>query len=101
MTAIRHDLATLESMIAPDVRAKLHDSAKSYEGVFLGQMMEVMMKDLDFNPMNEGASAADDTYKGMLAQELGKSLAGDAGIGLAQPIYRSLLEAQLAAQEGR
>ncbi len=93
-------IANLESKVDADTSARLKDSSKQYEAVFMSQMMQAMFKEIDMNPMNEGSSAAEDTYKGMMTNELGNAVSRTGpGIGLADPIYKSLLEAQIASQE--
>lgn len=95
-------IAGLESKVDLDTRTRLKDSAQQYEAVFMSQMMQAMFKEIDLNPMSEGSSAAEDTYKGMLTNELGSAVTkAGPGIGLADPIYKTLLEAQIASQEKR
>lgn len=93
-------IAGLEAKVAPETSKRLKNSAREYESVFMSQMMQAMFKEIDMNPMSDGSSAAEDTYKGMLTNELGSAVTrAGSGIGLADPIYKSLLEAQIASQE--
>lgn len=98
---IRPDFAALEAKVDPATRGKLQKSAREYEGVFMTQMMNIMFENVDFSPMAEGgSSAAADTYKGMLVNEYGKAMSEKgSGIGLADPIYGALLQAQINSQE--
>lgn len=93
-------IAAMEAKVAPDTRQKLQDSAKQYEAVFVTQMLNSMFENVDFSPMSEGSSAAEDTYKGMMMTEYGKSLSVKGpGIGLAPSLYSALLQRQIATQQ--
>lgn len=93
-------IASLEAKVAPETRQKLQASAKEYEAVFMTQMFSEMFKDVDLNPMSEGSSAAEDTYKGMLMTEYGKAMSVKGpGIGLAPSLYSALLQKQIASQQ--
>jgi Rod binding domain-containing protein len=96
------EIAALEAKVPQDIRQKLQHSAREYEGVFMTQMMNIMFQNIDLDPLSEGSSAASDTYKGMLVTEYGKAMSMQgSGIGLADPIYKSLLETQLRSQEAQ
>lgn len=71
-------------------------AAKDFEAVFLGQMIELMMKEVGKNPFSgESAfSAGEDIYHGMFAQELGKKVAAAGGIGVADHVKRQMLKYQ-------
>ena len=93
-------IAALEAKVDPATRQKLHNSAKEYESVFMTQMLNEMFKEVDFSPMSEGSSAAEDTYKGMLMTEYGKAMSVKGpGIGLAPSLYSALLQKQIASQQ--
>lgn len=95
-------IAALEAQVAPETQTKLRAAAKEYEAVFLSQMMNIMFQNVDFDPMGGGNSTATDTYKSMLTDQYGKAMAHNgAGIGLADPMYKSLLQTQIAAQEAK
>lgn len=94
-------IQALEHKVAPEIRNDLKNSSKEFEAVFMGQMLGTMFENVNFNPMSgDGNSAQSDTYKGMLVEQMGKSLANNSGIGLAEPVYKTLLEAQVNAQQG-
>lgn len=92
----------LEAQVAPNVRKDLKESSKEFEAVFMAQMLKPMFEEINFNPMSgDRNSSQSDTYKGMLVDQMGKSLADHSGIGLAEPVYKTLLEAQVSAQQGQ
>ncbi len=92
----------LETQVDPKIQNDLKKSSKEFEAVFMGQMLKPMFEEINFNPMSgDGNSAQSDTYKGMLVEQMGKSLANYSSIGLAEPVYRTLLEAQVSAQQGQ
>lgn len=95
----QNPIKALEAKVPAETQKKLLDSSKQYESVFMAEMFNIMFKDVDMNPMGSGSSAADDTYKGMLTQKYADAISQGPGIGIAQPIYKALLEAQIASQE--
>lgn len=97
---ISQSLAVMEAKVDPATRQKLQAAAKEYESVFVTQMLNSMFENVDFNPLSQGGSAAEDTYKGLMMTEYGKSLSVKGpGIGLAPSLYSALLEKQIAAQQ--
>jgi flagellar protein FlgJ len=68
-------------------------AAKDFEAVFLTQMMQSMFAGLgDEGPMGGGEAMG--TYRSMLADEYGKTIAASGGIGLADHVRRELIAAQ-------
>ena len=75
----------------PESKAQheLMKACKDFESVMLTQVFKQMRASVDSNdPLNQGA--ANKTYREMLDDEWGKSMAANGGIGLADAIYRQL-----------
>ena len=90
-------IQNLESQISPDVTKQLKSSSQDFESVFLTQVLNTMFEEVNFNPMG-GENSATRQYKAVLVEEMGNKLSEHSGIGLADHVYKSLLEAQIRAQ---
>jgi Rod binding domain-containing protein len=67
----------------------IKEKSIEFEAVFLGQMMvQVMNSSKSSSEFNGGF--AEDTWRSFLAQEYGKSIAENGGIGIAQSIEGAL-----------
>jgi flagellar protein FlgJ len=68
---------------------KLMKACREFESVMLGQVLKQMRATVQSSdPLNQGA--ANETFRGMLDDEMSKSMAHHGGIGLAESIYRQL-----------
>lgn len=68
---------------------KLMKACRDFESVMLGSVLKQMRATVQSSdPLNQGA--ANDTFRGMLDEEMSKSMATHGGIGLADSIYRQL-----------
>jgi Rod binding domain-containing protein len=77
-------------------QAAARQNAESFEATFLSSMFQQMFTETEGEgPMGAGAGAG--VWRSFLTDEFGKSLAKNGGIGLAEPVYRSLLAHQEAA----
>lgn len=76
-----------------DIRAKLKSAARDFEGVLIGQLTNVLFESA---PVSEtfGGGQAEETFRSMLGDEVGKSIARRGGIGLAPAILDQLLKLQ-------
>jgi len=71
-------------------------TAENFEAVFLGTMFQHMFTETDGEgPMGGGVGVG--VWRSFLTDEFSKSFAKNGGIGLAEPVYRSLLMYQEAA----
>lgn len=75
------------------VREKLKNAARDFEGVLIGQLTNVLLESV---PVNEsfGGGQAEETFRSMLGDEVGKSIARRGGIGLAPAVLDQLLKLQ-------
>lgn len=80
----------------PAARANLAEverAAQEFEGMFLAEMLKPMFEGLSSEgPF--GGGQAEETYRGLLVDEYGKSIAKSGGVGLADQIAREMLKLQ-------
>jgi Rod binding domain-containing protein len=77
-------------------QAAARGNAESFEATFLSSMFQQMFTETEGEgPMGGGAGAG--VWRSFLTDEFAKSFAKNGGIGLAEPVYRSLLMHQEAA----
>ena len=91
----------LEAATAPKARGQsLKDVAQEFESLFIQQLMTVMRNSLGEDGLFEGNSGQD-MYASMMDQALAQALSKDGGIGLADPILKSLEKMQGGTGEGK
>lgn len=71
-------------------------TARKFEAVLLGQFTSIMFEGIKHDGMF-GGGPAEGIYRNMLAQEYGKVLANSGGIGLADSVYREIINSQEAS----
>lgn len=74
---------------------KLKKAAQDFEAVFLNQVLSAMDATVDREDSLFGGGQAEKTFRGMLNEEISKSMAhrpGGSGIGLAEIIFRQSLQ---------
>jgi flagellar protein FlgJ len=76
--------------------AKLRKAAQDFEAMAIGQLLQPMFDTLDTGGGLFGGGAGERAWRPMLVQEMAKKIAAGGGFGLAEPIYRSMLQAQEA-----
>ena len=79
----------------PNVQAKARQTAEDFEAVFLNTMFQSMFTGIDGEgPF--GGGGATGVWRSFLTDEYAKSFAKKGGIGIADQVYRSLIERQAA-----
>ena len=73
--------------------AKAREAAESFESFFLGQFFEHMFAGIRTDGMF-GGGQGENVYRSMMMQEYGKAVAKGGGIGIADSVYRSILQIQ-------
>ena len=76
---------------------KLHKQAVELEGVFLNTLIKEMFSSIDTNEESFGGGFAEETWRGMQAEQVANSLAEQGGIGLADQLMSDLLRLQEAS----
>ncbi|HUL08921.1 MAG TPA: rod-binding protein [Candidatus Acidoferrum sp.] len=78
---------------AVDRNSPAYKAAVDFESVFLGQMVSQMYTGLDAQgPF--GGGFAEQTYRSLLYQELGRQMAASGGVGIADAVYAEMLKLQ-------
>ncbi len=85
--------------LPPDQAARLWKAAKDFEGMTLGELLAPMFETVDTSDSLFGGGSAEQMWRPMLVQEIGKQMAAHAGIGLAVPVFEAMLRAQEAKGE--
>jgi len=87
------------SELATPATARAWKAAQDFEAMALGQFLAPMFETVDTskNPLSGGTG--EQTWRGMLTQEMGKHMARHGGIGLAVPVFRQMLRMQEAATD--
>jgi Rod binding domain-containing protein len=75
---------------------KLYEACVEFEALFIKQMLSAMRKSVQKTGLLDGGMA-EDIFEDMLYDEYAKSMARNAGFGLADTVYLHLTTAQQAA----
>lgn len=75
---------------------RLHKQAVELEGVFLNTLMKEMFSSIDTSETSFGGGFAEETWRGMQAEQFASALAEKGGIGLADQLMSDLLRLQEA-----
>jgi flagellar protein FlgJ len=78
---------------AIDRNSPTYKAAQDFESVFLGQMVEQMYTGLEAKgPF--GGGFAEQTYRSLLNQEIGRQMSAGGGVGLADAVYAEMVKLQ-------
>jgi len=90
--------------LPPAQVAKLHQAAQDFEAMALSQLLAPMFNTVDTAKSMFGGGDAEATVKPLLIDAIAKHIAAHGGLGLAAPVFASMLrtqEAANAAAQGR
>ncbi|HEY7581019.1 MAG TPA: rod-binding protein [Acetobacteraceae bacterium] len=93
-TALQPAAGTLQ----PQQTARLWQAAREFEAMAIGQLLQPMFATVDARHAAFGGGAAEDTWRPMLVDAIGKQMAAHGGIGLAVPVFNAMLRAQEKAK---
>ncbi|HZP76393.1 MAG TPA: flagellar assembly peptidoglycan hydrolase FlgJ [Pseudolabrys sp.] len=97
VTATLAGMPKMPTKLSGDIKAKAHAIAQDFEAVFLNSMFQHMFTSIDGDgPF--GAGAKNGVWRSFLTDEYAKSFAQRGGIGIADQVYRSLIQQQEARQ---
>jgi len=86
---------------APDISAaqlaKMRQGAQDFEAMALGQLLAPMFDTVDTAHSAFGGGEAEATIKPLLIDAIAKHIAAHGGLGLAAPVFASMLRTQEAA----
>lgn len=78
---------------AIDRNSPAYKAAQDFESVFLGEMVAQMYTGLDAQgPF--GGGFAEQTYRSLLYQELGRQMSAGGGVGIADAVYAEMVRMQ-------
>ena len=86
--------------VPPAQVAKLHQAAQDFEAMALGALLRPMFDTVDLAHSMFGGGSAEATIQPMLVDALAKNIASHGGLGLAAPVFASMLRSQEAANRG-
>ncbi|MHC8509149.1 MAG: rod-binding protein [Rhodospirillales bacterium] len=75
--------------------AQMRKTAVDFESFYLGQMLQPMFSGIEASEPFNGGSAAK-IWKSMMVSEIGKEMAAQGGVGIADMVMRELIEMQEA-----
>ncbi len=87
--------------ISPQKMLQLRQQAEELEGIFLNTLVKEMFSSLGNEDDGMGGGFAQETWRGMQAEQMANSIARAGGIGLADSILPDLIAAQEAAQNNK
>ena len=74
--------------------AKAWKAAQDFEAMALGQLLAPMFNTVDTAHSVFGGGEAEATWRPMLVDAIGKQMAAQGGLGLAAPVFATMLRAQ-------
>lgn len=84
--------------LPPAQLARLRQAAKNFEAMALGQLLQPIFDTADMAKTAFGGGAAEEAVRPMLVDALARQIAARGGLGLAEPIFASMVRSQEAAQ---
>jgi Rod binding domain-containing protein len=85
------------SLSKPQI-ASLRGQAQDLEGVFLNTLVKEMFSGIKTDEKNFGGGFAEDTWRGMQAEQMSSEMSKSGGIGLADQVLGDLIQMQEANQ---
>ncbi len=74
-------------------RQTAREVAEQFEAVFLSQMLAPMFNTLPTDGLT-GGGHAEEIYRGMMVEEIGKQMSAQGGIGIADSVFREIIKLQ-------
>ena len=87
------------STLPPAQTAKIWQSARYFEAMAIGQLLQPMFDTVDVAHASFGGGNAEATWRPMMVDAIGKQMAAHGGIGLAVPVFNAMLQAQEQAKK--
>lgn len=95
-TALNTSQITAPQLVAPQKSAKSQkadQAAQDFEAVMISEMLKPMFETIEVDD-TFGGGKGEEVFRGMLVQEMGKSIAKQGGLGLADTVRAELLKTQ-------
>jgi Rod binding domain-containing protein len=100
MDPVARNAAPLPSAAKPVVPDKIVRTARDFESVFIGQVTKIMMESTAGDGEAPGGHG-EEMFRGILAEEMGKSIAKRGGLGLAPAVQAQIIRMQGGSADGR
>lgn len=84
--------------LPPAQVGKLMQSAKDFEAMALGQLLEPMFETVDTAHSAFGGGESEATWRSLLVDAIGRQIAANGGLGIAAPVFAAMLHAQEQTQ---
>jgi Rod binding domain-containing protein len=81
-------------MAGTSAGTRLWQAARDFEAMALGQLLQPMFETVDVKNAAFGGGEAEETWRPMLVDAIGRQMAARGGIGLAVPVFNAMLRAQ-------
>ena len=78
--------------------AAIDSASHQFEAVFMSEMLKPMFNTVKTDSLF-GGGQAEDTYKGLMVQQLGKQIASNGGLGLAKFVKAEMIKLQEGANK--
>ena len=88
--------ATPSATTSPAKLGHLSQQAQELEGIFINTLMKEMFASLKTDSSSMGGGFAEETWRGMQAEQLSDGIAKAGGVGIADQLMSSLLAMQEA-----
>lgn len=90
--------ASGQDNVDPAMAEKARRAAVEFEGMTIGELLQPMFDTVDTSEGMFGGGAGESQFRSLQVQEMGKQIANNGGIGLADSVYRQMLAMQEKAQ---
>ncbi len=84
--------------LADPATGRAWKAAQDFEGMVLGELLGPMLATIPSASAPFGGGQAEETWRAMQGQEMGRHIARGGGLGLAVPVFRQILAMQEAAR---
>jgi Rod binding domain-containing protein len=85
--------ATTPAASPIDRKSRAYKAAQEFEAVFLSQMVQEMNIGLKSDGVF-GGGFAEETYRSLMYQEVGRQMAQTGGVGIADAVYQEIIKLQ-------
>ena len=91
----------ISTKLPPETVQKVWQSAQDFEAVALNEFLKPMFDTIDLSSTPLGGGEAEQTWKPMLVDSIAKQIAHAGGLGIAEPVFRQMIQMQEAKSEGQ
>ncbi len=91
----------VNTSLPADTVQKLWKSAQDFEAVALNEFLKPMFDTVDLSSTPLGGGEAEKSWEPMLVDSIAKQIAHSGGLGIAQPVFRQMIQMQEAKSGGK